>query len=134
MAVNKFIGIGNVGRSPEVRFMPDGKCVANISIAITERYKDKQGEQKEVTEWVNIVFFGKLAEVVKEYVTQGQQIYVEGKLKTEKYEKDGVTKYSTKVIAETMKMLGSKGDKPKTATAPTENNKGVNPFGEDCPF
>ena len=135
MAVNKFIGIGNVGRSPEVRFMPDGKCVANISIAITERYKDKQGEQKEVTEWVNIVFFGKLAEVVKEYVTQGQQIYIEGKLKTEKYEKDGVTKYSTKVIAETMKMLGSKGDKPKTAAAaPTEDNKGVNPFGEDCPF
>lgn len=135
MAVNKFIGIGNVGREPEVRFMPDGKCVANLSIAITERYKDKQGEQKEVTEWVNIVFFGKLAEIVKEYVTQGQQIYVEGKLKTEKYEKDGVTKYSTKVVAESMKMLGSKGDKPKIATAaPTENNKGVNPFGENCPF
>lgn len=134
MAVNKFIGIGNVGKNPEVRFMPDGKCVANISIAITERYKDKQGEQKEVTEWVNIVFFGKLAEVVKEYVTQGQQIYVEGKLKTEKYEKDGVTKYSTKVIAETMKMLGSKGDKPKQEKPVITNEKEVNPFGEDCPF
>ena len=134
MAVNKFIGIGNVGRSPEVRFMPDGNCVANISIAITERYKDKQGEQKEVTEWVNIVFFGKLAEVVKEYVTQGQQIYVEGKLKTEKYEKDGVTKYSTKVIAETMKMLGSKSDKPKQEKTSNTNEKEVNPFGEDCHF
>ena len=134
MAVNKFIGIGNVGREPEVRFMPDGKCVSNISIAITERYKDKQGEQKEVTEWVNVVFFGKLAEIVKEYVTQGQQIYVEGKLKTEKYEKDGVTKYSTKVIAETMKMLGSKSDKPKKEKTSNTNEKEANPFGEDCPF
>ena len=133
MAVNKFIGIGNVGRDPEVRFMPDGKCVANISIAITERYKDKQGEQKEVTEWVNVVFFGKLAEIVKQYVTQGSQLYVEGKLKTEKYDKDGVTRYSTKGIADSMQMLGSKGDKPKPTTV--ENNKEVNPFDDGlCPF
>ena len=71
---------------------------------------------------------------MKEYVTQGQQIYIEGKLKTEKYEKDGVTKYSTKVIAETMKMLGSKSDKPKQEKTSNTNEKEVNPFGEDCPF
>jgi len=140
MAVNKFIGIGNVGKNPEVRFMPDGKCVANISIAITERYKDKQGEQKEITEWVNVVFFGKLAEIVQQYVTQGSQLYVEGKLKTEKYEKDGVTRYSTKVIADSMQMLGSKGDKPKDDTPFIEKKKygfgdgEENPFGTDVPF
>ena len=140
MAVNKFIGIGNVGKNPEVRFMPDGKCVANISIAITERYKDKQGEQKEVTEWVNVVFFGKLAEIVQQYVTQGSQLYVEGKLKTEKYEKDGVARYSTKVIADSMQMLGSKGDKPKADTPFIEKKKcgfgdgEENPFGTDVPF
>ena len=140
MAVNKFIGIGNVGKNPDVRSMADGKCVANISIAITERYKDKQGEQKEVTEWVNVVFFGKLAEIVQQYVTQGSQLYVEGKLKTEKYEKDGVTRYSTKVIADSMKMLGSKGDKPKADTPFIEKKKygfgdgEENPFGTDVPF
>lgn len=140
MAVNKFIGIGNVGKNPDVRSMADGKCVANISIAITERYKDKQGEQKEVTEWVNVVFFGKLAEIVQQYVTQGSQLYVEGKLKTEKYEKDGVTRYSTKVIADSMQMLGSKGDKPKADTPFIEKKKygfgdgEENPFGTDVPF
>ena len=140
MAVNKFIGIGNVGKNPDVRSMADGKCVANISIAITERYKDKQGEQKEVTEWVNVVFFGKLAEIVQQYVTQGSQLYVEGKLKIEKYEKDGVTRYSTKVIADSMQMLGSKGDKPKADTPFIEKKKygfgdgEENPFGTDVPF
>ena len=140
MAVNKFIGIGNVGKNPDVRSMADGKCVANISIAITERYKDKQGEQKEVTEWVNVVFFGKLAEIVQQYVTQGSQLYVEGKLKTEKYEKDGVTRYSTKVIADSMQMRGSKGDKPKADTPFIEKKKSgfgdgeENPFGTDVPF
>ncbi len=111
--INKFIGIGNVGRDPEVRALNDGKSVANLSIAITEKYKNKSGEPQELTEWVNVTFFGELAGVVQTYVRQGQQIYVEGKLKTEKYEKDGVVKYSTKVIAHTMKMFGSKGDKPK---------------------
>ncbi len=132
--INKFIGIGNVGRDPEVRALNDGKSVANLSIAITEKYKNKSGEPQELTEWVNVTFFGELAGVVQTYVRQGQQIYVEGKLKTEKYEKDGVVKYSTKVIAHTMKMFGSKGDKPKQEKISNTNEKEVNPFGEDCPF
>lgn len=110
MAVNKFIGIGNLGKDPEMRVMPDGKAVCNFSIAISEKYKDKTGEPKEITEWVNVVFFGKLAEICGEYVKKGQQVYVEGKLKTEKYNKDGIDRYSTKIIGEKMQMIGSKSD------------------------
>jgi len=88
MAVNKFIGIGNLGRDVELRFMPDGKAVANFSIAISEKYKDKStGEQKEVTEWVNVALFGRLAEIAGEYLGKGSKVYIEGKLKTEKYTK-----------------------------------------------
>ena len=108
MSVNKFIGVGNVGKEPEVKQMPDGKTVTNITMAMSERYKDKTGEYKELTEWVNVVFFGKLAEIAGQWISKGQQIYVEGKLKTDKYEKDGVTKYSTKVVAEKMQLLGKK--------------------------
>ncbi len=118
MAVNKFIGIGNLGKDPEIRYMQDGKSVANISIGISEKYKDKQGQQKEVTEWVNVVFFGKLADIVGQYLKKGSQVYIEGKLKTEKYEKDGQTRYSTKVIGESMKMLGG-----KTESKQKEENK-----------
>lgn len=108
MAVNKFIGIGNLGKDPETRIMQDGKAVTNFSIAISEKYKDKDGNQKEVTEWVNVVTFGKLAEICGEWLKKGQQVYIEGKIKTEKYNKDGVDRYSTKVIAERMQMLGGK--------------------------
>ena len=108
MAVNKWHGIGNLGKDPEMRVMPDGKSVANMSIAITEKYKDKNGEQKEVTEWVSIVFFGKLAEIVGQYLHKGSQVYVEGKLRTEKYQKDGQDRYITKIIGESMQMLGGK--------------------------
>lgn len=118
MAVNKFIGIGNLGKEPEMRFMPNGNAVCNFSIAISEKYKDKtSGEQKEVTEWVNIVMFGKLAEIAGEYLGKGSKVYVEGKLKTEKYtDKNGVEKYTTKVVAEKMDMLSNKGEgKPATS-------------------
>lgn len=137
MAVNKFIGIGNLGKDPEMRFMPDGKAVTNFSIAISEKYKDKNGEQKEVTEWVNIVFFGKLAEVCGEWLKKGQSIYVEGKLKTEKYQKDGIDRYVTKIIGEKMQMLGSKGD-AKPNAKPTAGKPEANPFDDmpddDIPF
>jgi single-strand DNA-binding protein len=121
MAVNKFIGIGNLGKDPEMRFMPDGKAVTNFSIAISERYKDKSGESKEVTEWVNIAFFGKLAEIAGEYLKKGSKVYIEGKMKTEKYSKDGVDRYTTKIIGDKMEMLSGKteGEKPKAAP---ENN------------
>ena len=120
MAVNKFIGIGNLGKDPEVRFMPDGKAVCNFSIAISERYKDKSGESKEVTEWVNIALFGKLAEIAGEYLKKGSKVYIEGKMKTEKYSKDGVDRYTTKIIGDKMEMLSGKTEtesKPKAAPA-----------------
>jgi single-strand DNA-binding protein len=116
MAVNKFIGIGNLGKDPDMRFMPDGKAVCNISIAISEKYRDKDGNQKEVTEWVSVAFFGKLAEIVGEYCAKGSQIYVEGKLKTDKYEKNGETRYATKVVAEKMQLLGGKSESRPTQT------------------
>ena len=131
MAVNKFIGIGNLGKDPEMRFMPDGKAVTNFSIAISEKYKDKTGESKEVTEWVNVAYFGKLAEIAGEYLKKGSKVYVEGKMKTEKYSKDGVDRYTTKIIGEKMEMLSSKGD-----TADTPKTKPVETFemDDEIPF
>lgn len=120
MAVNKFIGIGNLGKDVEMRYMPDGGAVANFSIGISDRYKDKTGAQKEVTEWVNISAFGRLAEICGEYLKKGQQVYIEGRLKTDKYTKDGVERYSTKIVADRMQMLGSKAqarDDQKPASA-----------------
>lgn len=118
MAVNKFIGIGNLGKDPEMRFMPDGKAVCNFSIAISERYKDKSGESKEVTEWVNVAFFGKLAEIAGEYLKKGSKVYIEGKMKTEKYSKDGVDRYTTKIIGDKMEMLSGKTETESKPKAP----------------
>lgn len=134
MSVNKFIGIGNLGRDPEMRFMPNGNAVCNFSIAISEKYKDKNsGEWKEVTEWVNVVMFGKLAEIAGEYLKKGSKAYVEGKLKTEKYtDKNGVEKFSTKVVAEKMDMLSTRteGAAPSKSAPPEPE-----PFNEDdIPF
>lgn len=142
MSINKFIGIGNLGRDPEFRATAEGKSVANISIAITEKYKDKQGNQKESTEWVNIVFFGKLADIAAQYLKKGSQVYIEGKLKTEKYEKNGETRYSTKVVAEKMQMLGNVERKAKHGKDDDEELQQLNKqtaeqdsFGDDdIPF
>ena len=133
MAVNKFIGIGNLGKDPEMRFMPDGKAVCNFSIAISEKYKDKSGESKEVTEWVNVALFGKLAEIAGEYLKKGSKVYVEGKMKTEKYSKDGIDRYTTKIIGEKMEMLNSKSenaDTPRAQTKPVETFE----MDDDIPF
>ena len=112
-SVNKVILVGNLGRDPETRYMPDGGAITNASIATTETWKDKNGEKQEKTEWHRIVFFNrgnyKLAEIAGEYLKKGSQIYVEGRLQTRKWQdKDGVEKYSTEVIAETMQMLGGR--------------------------
>lgn len=133
-SVNKWIGIGNLGKDPEVRSMPNGKSVASFSIACSESWKDKAtGEKKESTEWVNCTAFEKLADIIGQYLKKGKQVYVEGRLKTEKYEKDGQTKYSTKVVVSDMKMLGSKGESdsaPVSNGAPAANNS----TDEDIPF
>lgn len=109
-SLNKCQFIGNLGRDPEVKYMPSGDAVANISIGVTESWKDKStGDKKELTEWVRISFFGKLAEIAGEYLKKGSQVYVEGAMRTRKYtDKDGVEKYVTEIRGETMKMLGSK--------------------------
>lgn len=109
-SVNKAIIVGNVGKDPEVRYMPSGDAVANLSVATTDRYKDKQtGDVKESTEWHRVAFFGKLAEIVGQYIKKGSQVYIEGRLRTRKWtDASGVEKYSTEIVAETMQMLGGK--------------------------
>jgi single-strand DNA-binding protein len=108
-SVNKVILIGNLGRDPETRYMPDGGAITNISVATTETWKDKQGEKQEKTEWHRVAFFGKLAEIAGEYLKKGSQVYVEGRLQTRKWQdKDGADKYTTEIVANAMQMLGSR--------------------------
>jgi single-strand DNA-binding protein len=108
-SINKAILIGNLGRDPELSYTPGGLAVARFSIATSEQWKDKEtGDKKERTEWHRIVAFGKLAEICGEYLAKGKSVYIEGRLQTNSYEKDGVTRYSTDIIASQMQMLGSK--------------------------
>ncbi|OQW68526.1 MAG: single-stranded DNA-binding protein [Proteobacteria bacterium ST_bin12] len=115
-SVNKVILMGNLGRDPEVRYMPNGEAVANFSIATTENWKDKSGVKQEKTEWHNIVMYRKLAEIAGEYLKKGRPVYVEGRLQTRKWEKDGVTRYSTEIIADSMQMLGGKDGSNSSAS------------------
>ena len=110
-SLNKVMLIGNLGADPEMRYLPSGDAVANIRIATTESWKDKaSGEKKEETEWHRVSFFGKLAEIVGEYLKKGSPVYVEGRIKTRKWQdKDGQDRYSTEVVADRMQMLGSRG-------------------------
>src|SRR6185369_8258059 len=106
-SVNKVIIVGNLGADPEVKYMPSGDAVANIRVATTDKWKDKaSGEMKEATEWHRIVFFSRLAEIAGEYLKKGSQVYVEGSLRTRKYDKDGQTHYSTEIRGDVMQMLG----------------------------
>jgi single-strand DNA-binding protein len=110
-SVNKVILVGNLGADPEVRYLPSGDAVANIRLATTDRYKDKQsGEFKEMTEWHRISFFGRLAEIVSEYLKKGSSVYIEGRIRTRKYQaQDGTDRYSTEIVADQMQMLGGRG-------------------------
>ena len=111
-SVNKVILIGHCGKDPEVRHLQSGDAIANVSIATSERYKNKTtGVTEEQTEWHRIVFFGKVAGVVEQYVRKGDAIYIEGKLRTRKWaDKNGIERYTTEILADTLKMLGSKQD------------------------
>lgn len=110
-SVNKWIGIGNLGRDPELRTFPSGDQVANVTIACTDKWKDRQtGEIKEHTEWVRIVFNGRLAEICNQYLRKGSLVYVEGSLRTRKYQKDGVDHYATEIRADQMRMLDKRQD------------------------
>ena len=124
-SVNKVIIVGNLGRDPETRYLPSGEAVTNISVATTETWKDKaSGEKKEATEWHRISFFGKLAEIAGEYLKKGSQVYVEGQLRTRKYQdkETGKDRYSTEIRADRMQMLGSRAGagEPRSESAPKE--------------
>jgi single-strand DNA-binding protein len=110
-SVNKVILVGNLGADPEVRYLPSGDAIANIRLATTDRYKDKaSGEMKEATEWHRVAFFGRLAEIVNEYLKKGSAVYIEGRLRTRKWQgQDGQDRYSTEIVADQMQMLGGRG-------------------------
>ena len=121
---NKVILIGNLGKDPELKFLPSGKPVANFSIATSEKWKDKStGETKEQTEWHSIVIFGKLAEICGQYLKKGSSVFVEGRLQTRKWQdKNGQDRYTTEIIANEMKMLGGRGDQ-SSGSMPDGQNK-----------
>lgn len=150
--VNKVILVGNLGQDPEVRYMPNGGAVTNITLATSESWRDKQtGENKEVTEWHRVVLFGKLAEVAGEYLRKGSQIYIEGQLKTRKWQdQSGQDKYTTEVVVNVggvLQMLGGKqengtGNRPQQSPqqrqagqpTPQSNNEPPMDFEDDIPF
>lgn len=111
--VNKVILIGNVGGDPETRYLPNGNAVTNLTLATTDSWKDKQtGQQQDRTEWHRVVFFGKLAEIAGEYLRKGSQCYIEGRLQTREWEKDGVKRYTTEIVVDmngTLQLLGGRG-------------------------
>jgi single-strand DNA-binding protein len=116
--INKVILIGNLGRDPEVKYLPSGSAVCNITIATSEQWKDKEsGEKKDRTEWHNVVFFGRLAEIAGEYLKKGSQVYVEGSLRTRKWQdKEGRDRYTTEIVVNDMQMLGGRGGGATTAS------------------
>lgn len=126
MGVNKVILVGNVGADPEIQYVQENLPVARFTLATSESYKNKDGEKITNTEWHNIVIWRGLAKVVEQYVKKGSRLYLEGKITTRKYEKDGQTKYFTEIVARDMQMLDSKGGESSYQTAPlhtTENQK-----------
>lgn len=142
--VNKVILIGNVGGDPETRYMPNGNAVTNITLATTDSWKDKQtGQQQERTEWHRVVLFGKVAEIAGEYLRKGSQCYIEGRLQTREWEKDGVKRYTTEIVVDmggTLQLLGSKqegGDRqPRPQSQPQTSQQATTPddFDDDIPF
>lgn len=108
-SVNKAILVGNLGKDPEVRYLPGGEAIANITLATTDSWKDKSGVKQEKTEWHRVSFFGRQAEVVGEYLRKGSQVYIEGRIQTRKWQdKDGHDRYTTEIVADRMQMLGGK--------------------------
>ena len=125
-SVNKVILVGNLGKDPESRYLPDGGAVCNFSIATTDKWKDKSGEKQEKTEWHNLTFYRGLAEVAGKYLKKGSMIYVEGKLATRKWQdKEGKDRYTTDIIVNEMQMLGSKGDSQQAESAQPAEAKPV---------
>ncbi len=139
-SVNKVILIGNLGADPEVRTLENGVKVARISIATTEVYKDKNtGERRENTEWHRVVLWRRLAEIAETYIKKGHKVYLEGKLQTSSYDENGITKYSTDIVAQNLTMLtarneGQGGNPPFPTTPPSVENASTNGPTDDLPF
>jgi len=133
MSVNKVVLVGRLGKDPEVRIMPNGESVANVTLATTESWKDKGGSKQEKTEWHNLVFYRRTAEVVGEYLKKGSQIYIEGKLQTRKWQtKEGQDRYTTEIVVNEMQMLGGKAASQPNQFAPQTAPKKDDDF--DIPF
>ncbi|MCK5639543.1 MAG: single-stranded DNA-binding protein [Gammaproteobacteria bacterium] len=146
--INKVILVGNLGKDPEMRYTSNGGAIANLTIATSEQWTDKQsGQKQEKTEWHRVVMFGKLGEIAGEYLRKGSQVYLEGRLQTREWEKDGVKRYSTEIVANDMQMLGGKGgsggstdfnqDRPAQsapAQAAPAQAATANDFDDDIPF
>ena len=152
-SVNKVILVGNLGKDPEVRYLPSGDQICNVTLATSEKYKDKaSGEYKESTEWHRVVFFGKLAEICGQYLQKGKKIYVDGRIRTNKWQdKEGNERYTTEIIGSEMKMLSGKddsgrreapeapgtmaeADKKKAATASAKTGSPFDDMDDDVPF
>ena len=132
--VNKVILIGNLGKDPEVKYLDSGVAVANFSLATTESYKNKEGERVNQTEWHNIVLWRGLAEVAEKWLKKGSSVYIEGKIKTRKWEdKDGNTRYNTEILADNMTMLGSKSTSEPAAPTTSEQQAATD-TADDLPF
>jgi single-strand DNA-binding protein len=143
--INKVILVGNLGADPETRYMPSGSAVTNLSVATSESWKDKQtGEQKERTEWHKVAMFNRLAEVAAEYLRKGSQVYIEGKLRTRKWQdRDGNDRWTTEIIADEMQMLGGRGGGGGSAPMGSGQDSGPpssppqtgpDDFDDDIPF
>jgi len=135
-SLNKVMLIGNLGKDPEVRYSQSGGAVTNISIATTERYKDKQtGQQKEVTEWHRVVFFNRLAEIAGEYLKKGAVCFVEGQMRTRKYtDGNGIEKYTTEIVGSSMKMLGGRDNNSGQQNGNHQGQMDDDGFDSDVPF
>ena len=122
-ALNRVQLIGRLGRDPETRFTPTGKKVCNFSVAVGRRWRSAEGETKEATDWFNIEAWGRLGEICQEYLTKGRLVYLEGRLQTDQYEKDGEKRYSTKVVALQMQILDRKADEEEPVPPPADDEE-----------
>jgi single-strand DNA-binding protein len=138
-SVNKVILIGNLGKDPEIRYTPSGQAVATFSIATTDKWRDKEGQTQERTDWHNIVLWGRQAELAKEYLRKGRPVYIEGRIQTRSYEdKEGVKKWVTEIIAQRMQFLGGRpddsGGRDSSVPPPPDMSPDISSDDDDLPF
>lgn len=132
-SVNKVIVLGNLGKDPDLRHLPNGDAVCNFSLATTESWKDKEGNKQDKTEWHNVVIFRKLAEIAGEYLKKGRPVYIEGRLQTRKWQdKDGKDRYTTEIVADQMQMLGSRDEAKEVSKTTAPAN--FDDMESDIPF